>query len=367
MKNKTIIIVGAGIVGVTLAWYLTTYSDEKVMLLDQDSAGNGATKHSFAWLNVSYGRPDAYQKLRSQALNEWQQLDKAMNGKLKIDWNGAISWQESNAKTQKFINVHCEQGFQVETLTPETVKNRDPLLLNTPDIIAYALQEGAINPRKVLDKLLQDAISKGLFYYPQTEVESIKQDDHQNIIGVITQKKALYGDKIVLTAGIHNHDLLKLLDIHLPLTASPSILIHLKNSNHLPFAKHIISTPDMEIRALNQDQLVAAEDYIDEQPENAPSVIAKNALLAIQKQFLASESLEIEKVSVGLRPMPADEMPIIGQVNDDPNLYIISMHAAVTLAPLISRLAMNEILSEQDMPELAPYRLSRFQEASNKL
>ncbi len=53
--KKTIVIVGAGIVGVTLAWYLSKESDSKIILLDKGHVAQGVTQHSFAWLNVSYG------------------------------------------------------------------------------------------------------------------------------------------------------------------------------------------------------------------------------------------------------------------------------------------------------------------------
>lgn len=41
--DKKIIIVAAGIVGVTLAWCLTRYSKANIILLDQSIAGHGAT------------------------------------------------------------------------------------------------------------------------------------------------------------------------------------------------------------------------------------------------------------------------------------------------------------------------------------
>ncbi|QKJ51752.1 FAD-binding oxidoreductase [Providencia rettgeri] len=41
--KKTIVIVGAGIVGVTLAWYLSKESDSKIILLDKVCCSRGNT------------------------------------------------------------------------------------------------------------------------------------------------------------------------------------------------------------------------------------------------------------------------------------------------------------------------------------
>jgi len=366
MKEKKIVIVGAGIVGVTLAWYFATYSDAEVTLLDQKQAGSGVSQHSFAWLNVSYGRPDAYQKLRSKSLNEWRRLDAEMRGALKIHWRGAISWQETNAETLQFIQSHSEQSFNVESLTKENLAKKEPLLDKAPNVVAFAGEEGAIDPIWVIQTLLQDAIKKGVTYCPETEVSKILQNESGQTIGVRSQDKDYVADKVVLTAGVVNKDLLQTINIELPLASLPAIIIRFKHEKSDQFAQHIISTPEMEIRSIDSEHFLAAEDYIDDTAANTPELIALNALKTIQAHFntiapaLAS-SITVDHVAVGMRPIPFDDMPIVGTMNDDSGLYLISMHAAVTLAPLISRLAMQEILYEQESPELFSYRITRFQ------
>ncbi|PHM31197.1 FAD-dependent oxidoreductase [Xenorhabdus innexi] len=90
MKNNKIVIVGAGFVGTTLAWYLShhylpNHDKREIILIDKGFSGNGVTKQSFAWLNVSGGKPDDYRKLRQQALAEWHNLD-IMACQLWVKW-----------------------------------------------------------------------------------------------------------------------------------------------------------------------------------------------------------------------------------------------------------------------------------------
>lgn len=359
MKNNKIIIVGAGFVGTTLAWCLSNHYKGEIILIDKGQAGNGVTKQAFAWLNVSYGRSDAYSKLRQQALNEWHYLDKQTNGKLNINWSGAISWQETESATREFINLHSESGFNIKALTKAELQALEPQLTALPELAAFATEEGAVDPLHATQVLLQEALNNGLTYLPETEVNTINHNGKQ-ILGVTTPQGVIYADQVVLTAGVGTISLMEKLGEQLPLSASPSVIVQYQHQAVTPFVHHIISTPDMEVRPTSGTTVLAAEDYLSDGPEHSATCIAKNTLSVIKKAFIGSDSLCLADASVGLRPMPEDEMPIVGKVADYRGLYMISMHVAITLAPLICRLAQEEIINDTEQAALTPYRLTRF-------
>ena len=75
---------------------------------------------------------------------------------------------------------------------------------------------------------------------------------------------------------------------------------------------------------------------------------------------------EVQQVTAGVMPYPADAHPIIGFAKDYPNLYIAVMHSGATLAPLVGKLVAEEIVSGRRKDVLAPYRLDRdFSDLSN--
>ncbi|WP_193015332.1 MULTISPECIES: NAD(P)/FAD-dependent oxidoreductase [Gammaproteobacteria] len=357
--QKKIIIIGAGIVGVMQAWYLAKMSNMQIILLDKADAGLGATKASFAWLNVSYGRPDAYQQLRSEAIHSWRILDKQTQGKLNIDWSGAISWMSSDEETAQFIQLHHQAGFNVQTLNKAQLIHKVPQLSQPPELAAFASDEGAVDPLHAINVLLQQAQEMGVKYYANTEVTRLLQDKHR-IIGVETTKEKIQADHVILTAGVGSLALLAEKDIDLPLSASPSILLKLTSDAKNAFLPCIISTPEMELRPFAQNEIIAAEDYIDNSDEHHPEHIASHAQATFYDNFTQTGKLTIKKVIVGERPMPKDEMPIIGEVSPYQGLYLVTMHAAVTLSPLLCELVAQELIDEKANPRLTPYRLSRF-------
>ena len=69
---------------------------------------------------------------------------------------------------------------------------------------------------------------------------------------------------------------------------------------------------------------------------------------------------ELERVTLGWRPLPKDDHPVVGFVHRQSDVYLAVMHSGVTLAPLIGRLAAQEILDDVRVELLEPYRLERF-------
>jgi glycine/D-amino acid oxidase-like deaminating enzyme len=63
---------------------------------------------------------------------------------------------------------------------------------------------------------------------------------------------------------------------------------------------------------------------------------------------------------IGVRPMPDDEVPIVGPLGSIERLYVAVTHSGVTLGPLIAHLLAREITTGASSPWLDPYRPSRF-------
>lgn len=108
--------------------------------------------------------------------------------------------------------------------------------------------------------------------------------------------------------------------------------------------KTLVSNDLLEIREASDGSLLAAEDYIDAQGPQGPQAIAEQALASIRQSFRGAESVTLRSVEVGQRPMPVDQLPIIGPCHTHPRLYLAVMHAGVTLAPTVGRLICQELL-----------------------
>jgi glycine/D-amino acid oxidase-like deaminating enzyme len=58
--------------------------------------------------------------------------------------------------------------------------------------------------------------------------------------------------------------------------------------------------------------------------------------------------------------MPTDGFPIVGAVPGVADVYVAVTHSGVTLAPVLGEHVRRELLDEQGIDELEPYRPDRF-------
>jgi len=67
-----VIVVGAGIVGASIARHLAK-AGARVTVVEAGEPGGVATRSSWAWINASSGSPEPYFRLRHRSQEEWWQ------------------------------------------------------------------------------------------------------------------------------------------------------------------------------------------------------------------------------------------------------------------------------------------------------
>jgi len=86
-----------------------------------------------------------------------------------------------------------------------------------------------------------------------------------------------------------------------------------------------------------------------------------NRILAKIGQFLpGAQGVQLDRLTLGFRPMPTDEFPVMGALPGLRDLHVAVTHSGVTLAPIIGRLTAEEVLNASPAEMFAPYRPERF-------
>jgi glycine/D-amino acid oxidase-like deaminating enzyme len=74
----------------------------------------------------------------------------------------------------------------------------------------------------------------------------------------------------------------------------------------------------------------------------------------------AARAAAFDYLTLGFRPMPVDGFPVVGALPGVSDVYVAVTHSGVTLAPILGQYASREILGEDLIDWLAPYRPARF-------
>jgi glycine/D-amino acid oxidase-like deaminating enzyme len=334
-SDEAVIVVGAGIVGASVAYHAAR-AGAVVTLLDAGRPGAGVTANSFAWIGASGVRTGPAAALRATATREYRRLEAELPG-LPVTWSGSLSWGAAGAAPQA--------GPGQEIVDAATVARLEPALRQPPRWAVWAPGDGAVDPVGVTERLVAGARAHGARVRPDTPVTAVRRDAAGRVAGVETAAGPLSGATVVLAAGVATAALAAPLGICVPVDPSPATLFRLRAPAGL--VRTVVNTPDFDLRQVAPDRLNAAADS----PERT--------LAAVRSTFRGAANVELLGAGVGVRPMPVDGDPIVGPVAEAPGLYVAVLHAAVTLAAAVGRLVARELVDGAVEPMLAGCRPDR--------
>lgn len=346
-----VIVVGAGIIGASIAWHLTRDGAEVTVVAEDN--GGVATPCSFAWINASWGNPEFYFRFRRRAMAEWRRLATELPG-LPLTWCGSIGWDLPPDRLNAFIAEHGAWGYGIERIDNDEIRRREPHLADLPDRAVSVAEEGAVEPVSAARMLLADAQARGATLRTAAVRGLIRQ--RERISGVVTSAGLIEADHVVLASGAGAAPLTAAIGITLPIETPPGLIVH--SRPHARRLNGLVLATELHMRQTADGRIIAGSDFGGAAPGEDQHATAAALFDKVHNSLTDSPSLAMDFFTVGYRPTPKDGFPIIGDACD--GLYVAVMHSGVTLAPLAGLLASNEILKGETEPMLAPFRLSRF-------
>ena len=347
-----IVVIGAGIIGSAITYHLAIRG-ANVLLVDQASMpGAGVTGRAFGWINVINGTPgDSNYALWRQAVAEYLHLKDALPSALSHALSGSLLWKATAQETEQFAELHRSAGEVVDLLTRSAVEKLEPRLRKIPDLAAFSPNDIALDPGQLARDLVTAAISAGgrtRFGGAVSAIETIRD----RVAGVRIGDEMIATDVVVVAAGPGVHDLTGRLGVHTGLTTSPALL--LRYDCNRPFPNHILRGPRLEIRQARDNTLLVAKSYREGESEHGPRLIGENMLTVMRDELDLPEEVALKSAEIGDRPVFADGLPRLGFLREINSLYLAVGHPGVILAPLIGRLASEEILEGRKPRVLYP-------------
>ena len=372
-------VIGAGIVGATIAWRIASRG-YPVTLIDKAEPGNGASSHSFAWINAGAKEPLHYHNLNRRSLDMWQRFgaglaDDGDAASIGLRWGGGVSWEAEEDAAQRLISrVRLMQswGYPSRLISASELSELEPSL-NTGTVAAaeYSENEGQVEPQLVVDACVRRLAEWDATVHTQTELVGFSSDKSGRIVAVNTTSGDIECDFIVLAAGTETSALASMVGVHVPQAESPGVVIRTTPVPELLRNVPIVYAPglgdgrqEIHIRQCADGRMMIGEGTQESLAEDDSQAHADDLLERACHYLPGLAGAKAVPVPVGWRPMPLDGHPIMGFTAEVPNLYIALTHSGVTLAPVLSQLATMEICDGVNADDvLSPYRPTRFAKA----
>jgi glycine/D-amino acid oxidase-like deaminating enzyme len=366
MTTDRIVVVGAGIIGASIAYHLAKRG-AKVTIMDAVRPGAGATEKSFGWINATFSkRPRAYFDLNQLGIAGWRRLETELGGELKVRWGGSVAWVAADGEVDALrenIRRHQEWGYATHLV------DRDEIHQLLPNIApgefgaaCYSEFEGAVDPMDAVKAMLRQVREAGADVRYPHNVTGLKVQAGK-VTAVHSGESSIEAGVVVLACGLGIAQLAEMAAVSVPLKESEGVLVHTRPQpkliDRVVLAPNIHCTQKVDGRLMVGGPIVAGLGTATGTAAE-PVEYAKRLVHEAAQVLPGLRGVAVERVTVGRRVMPGDEYPIVGFAANCPNLYIAATHSGVTLAPLIGQLAALEILDQARVSLLEPYRPARF-------
>lgn len=357
--RPNVLVVGAGIIGASIAYHLARRGT-RVTVLDAGEPGGVATRRSWAWINASWGNPEAYFRLRIRSMAEWRRLEREVPD-LRVAWTGGLLWDLPPDELEAYAKEHAAWGYGIHRIDRAEAARIEPQLAAPPDLALHVAEEGAVEPLAAAQALLAAAQALGVKVVTNRLVGQLAQRNGR-VVGVETASGMIEADEIVVAAGAGTAKLAASTGCSLPLDAPPGLLI--ASRPHPKLLNGLVMSPGLHVRQTAEGRLLAGADFGGSDPGEDAEAVSLELFEVMRGMFKDGAALEYAHHMVGYRPMPADGFPIIGRPPAIDGLYLAVLHSGITLAPAVGLFAAEEITTGTRSDLLKPYGPGRFADSN---
>lgn len=359
------IIIGGGVVGLSLAYGLLVQGKD-VVVLDGADDDFRASRGNFGliWVQGKGANEPAYARWTRQAAKLWPNyandlkmktgIDLAFSQKGGVDYFTNENALNSRVKVLSGLRDSFDGDYPFNVLDHSALKKLVPEI--GPKVIGgiHSPMDGHVNPLFLLRALSKAVRELGGVLRTGAHVLDIEAAD-RDFTAILEDGNRVSGEAIVLAAGLGAVDLGEKLGFQVAIRPQKGqILI----TEKLPFFLHY---PSGKIRQVNEGgiQIGASktEAGYDDKEELATSAqLAQHAV----DVFPFLENVKIVRCWAALRIMSPDGLPIYQRSQVFAGASFVTCHSGITLSSVHAQLLPSWLTEQNTAPDLTSFSERRF-------
>lgn len=384
-KTADVIVVGAGVVGCSVAYYLAR-AGARVALVEKEAIGSGASAHatgSLSLLGTEFSPGPSFQ-LALAGYQEFPDLVRSLEEETGIDLlfqrrpSLRLALDQEEERLIKDLVPWQQEFVEMKWIDSDEVRRLEPRL--TPHVIGavYENESAQLDSYRLNLALARAAEQRGATVHLR-EVTGLLTD-RGRVVGVRTSSGSFSGDQVVVAAGTWSRAFGKWLDFPVPVRALkgerlmlryqgdplPALISSPKRGHMISRLDGLLSVGSTGGRDYDRQELFWGEEF-DRQPTEAATVELLQRAVDV---FPALEDAELVSHLAGSRPLSPDRMPVIGPVPGWEGVMLATGHTTkgIHLGPITGRIIADCILKGStavpvDMGPFLPARFTGFADA----
>ena len=223
-----VVIIGAGVHGLSIAYYLSKRGITNVAVLDKSYIGSGNSGRNTQIIRSNY-RTSPSVRFYDESLRLYEGLSQDLDYNLLIDKPGLLSIAHTDfALEGLMLRTEINQALGVESrmVDLKEIKELVPLINLDPDS-RYPILGGFYHPRggvirhdAVIWGIANGAYQRGVEIHPHTEVTSIMTEDH-HVTGVLANGREIKCNYVVNATAGWCSTIAQMVDLKLPIVTTP--------------------------------------------------------------------------------------------------------------------------------------------------
>jgi len=379
---KKIGIIGAGVIGTSIAYHLSQNEDVEVIVFEKNQIGSGTTAKSAGTLClIDDSLPYEFFEQRVTCLKTFKKMNQDTDRESEFVQSGTlvVSPNEEQLKRAKMhVEASKKHGYNAEL-----IEDPDGLKKYLPDLTPEGSVGGAWTP----DDGYNNPTAVSIIYARWAREKGVKFLTHANVNKIVTKNGAVKEvetskgnyelDLLICAAGPWSNKIGEMVELELPLVHTKASVYILKTDTPLNYKFPILKYPNWyarpEGRAIFICKSHMAMDY-DNPNETGVWDPDKLSLSGgtddyffnfLTERLLESVPKLIDAQLVndwlGYRSVTKDKLPIVGESGIEGFLLATGMSGnGVILAPDTGRILTNYILKDEMDPLLKKFRPDRF-------
>lgn len=359
-------VVGAGVLGLTTAEAVSRRGHE-VVVLDREGVFAGASHRSFAWLNGNNKFPSSYHRLNVEGIAEHERLQRELPDRTWLHLGGNILVDHGEGREQTYADrlAYAEaEGYPVERVDRAQLEALEPSVRWTDGVDGGLLypREGYVDNDVLAEELVRVLDERGV-QVRTAEVASVSSDGEGEEVALADGTRERF-DRVVLAAGAHTRQLAEASGWFVPVAdlAEQSARTHSFLGLTAPVEqglRHVFISDRLNLRPRHDGRMWVQVPRVESRAGEGEAVLPEvAATMEAELADFFGRPVPVERVYLSGRSYPEDGLSIVGFL--DEHVYVVVTHSGMTLAPLLARLAAEELEGESAEELLADFRPSRF-------